>query len=64
MKILHIGCNPGFLVSPDIPTLYWWRDADGSRIYSHNWAEYYGFGVLPPATWKYRDMVSKLITYA
>lgn len=62
VKILHIGCNPGS-VSPDIPTLFWWEGPDGSRLLTFNWAEYYGSGVLPPATWKYKTWLAMIHTH-
>ena len=62
VKILHIGCNPGS-VSPDIPTLFWWEGPDGSRLLTFNWAEYYGSGVLPPATWKYKTWLEMIHTH-
>lgn len=62
VKILHIGCNPGS-VSPDIPTLFWWEGPDGSRLLTFNWAEYYGSGVLPPVTWKYKTWLAMIHTH-
>lgn len=62
VKILHIGCNPGS-ASPDIPTLFWWEGPDGSRVLTFNWAEYYGSGVLPPATWPYKTWLAMIHTH-
>lgn len=62
VKILHIGCNPGS-VSPDVPSLFWWEGPDGSRLLTFNWAEYYGSGVLPPASWKYKTWLAMIHTH-
>lgn len=62
VKILHIGCNPGS-VSPDVPALFWWEGPDGSRVLTFNWAEYYGSGVLPPTTWKYKTWLAMIHTH-
>lgn len=62
VKILHIGCNPGS-TSPDIPTLFWWEGPDGSRLLTFNWAEYYGSGVLPPASWKHKTWLAMIHTH-
>lgn len=62
VNFLHIGCNPGS-VSPDVPTLFWWEGPDGSRLLTMNWAEYYGSGVLPPATWPHKTWLAVIHTH-
>lgn len=62
VKILHIGCNAGS-GSPDVPTLFWWEGPDGSRLLTFNWAEYYGSGVMPPTTWKYKTWLAMIHTH-
>lgn len=62
VKILHIGCNPGS-ASSDVPVLFWWEGPDGSRLLTFNWAEYYGSGVLPPDSWKYKTWLAMIHTH-
>ncbi len=62
VDILHIGCNPGS-ASPAIPTLFWWKGPDGSRLLTFNWAEYYGSGILPPKGWKHKTWLAMIHTH-
>lgn len=62
VDILHIGCNPGS-ISPDVPTLFWWEGADGSRLLTFNWAEYYGSGVMPPKGWRHKTWLAMIHTH-
>jgi alpha-mannosidase len=62
VDILHIGCNPGS-ASPDVPTLFWWEGADGSRLLTFNWAEYYGSGIIPPENWKHKTWLAMIHTH-
>jgi hypothetical protein len=62
VDILHIGCNPGS-ASPSVPTLFWWKGPDGSKLLTFNWAEYYGSGIMPPKDWKHKTWLAMIHTH-
>ena len=62
VDILHLGCNPGS-TAPDVPTLFWWQGADGSKLLTFYWAEYYGSGILPPKNWPHKTWLAMIHTH-
>lgn len=62
VDLLHIGCNPGS-ASPKVPTLFWWKGPDGSKLMTFYWSEYYGSGILPPKNWPYKTWLAMIHTH-
>jgi hypothetical protein len=61
VDFLHLGCNAASR-SPEVPRLFWWEGADGSRVLTMYTAESYGTGLVPPADWPYKTWLALIHT--
>jgi hypothetical protein len=61
IQFLHLGCNPASR-SPELPRLFWWEGADGSRLLTMYTAESYGTDLVPPAGWSHRTWLALIHT--
>jgi len=61
VDFLHLGCNAASR-SPEVPRLFWWEGADGSRVLTMYSAESYGTGLAPPAGWPYKTWLALIHT--
>jgi alpha-mannosidase len=52
VEFLHLGCNSASS-SPEVPLLYWWEGADGSRLLTMYSAGGYGSQLTPPPGWNH-----------
>jgi hypothetical protein len=57
VDFLHLGCNAASS-SPEVPPLFWWEGADGSRLLTMYSASGYGTGLVPPKDWPYRTWLA------
>jgi alpha-mannosidase len=61
IDFLHLGCNAGSR-SPEVPPLFWWEGADGSRVLTMYTAESYGTGLVPPPGWPCKTWLALIHT--
>ena len=61
VDFLHLGCNAASR-SPEVPRLFWWEGADGSRVLTMYTAESYGTGLVPPTDWPYQTWLALIHT--
>jgi len=61
VDFLHLGCNPASR-SPQVPRLFWWEGADGSRLLTMYSAEEYGSRLLPPRDWPHKTWLALIHT--
>ena len=61
VKFMQIGSNDssGHL---NVPSLFWWEGADGSRVLC-NHTDKYGSDILPPSNWPARNYLAMIMTY-
>jgi hypothetical protein len=60
VEFFHLGSG-GYCRSPEVPLLFWWEGADGSRLltmYSHG----YGTQLTPPSGWPYQTWLALIHT--
>jgi len=61
VEFLHLGCNAASS-SPQLPTLFWWEGADGSRVLTMYSGGDYGTGLIAPSDWPYRTWLALIHT--
>jgi len=61
VEFLHLGCNPASS-SPQLPALFWWEGADGSRVLTMYSGGNYGTGLIAPGGWPYRTWLALIHT--
>jgi alpha-mannosidase len=66
IDFLHIGANP-VNERPNVPLLYYWEGADGSRLLTMHNQGYgsdneFGHGLYPPKDWKFDHWLAMLVT--
>ncbi len=60
IEFMHIGCN-GASAPLQVPPLYWWEGADGSRVLTMYSAQY-GTVLTPPKDWPYKTWLALIHT--